>query len=157
MELTAKNLKEITLDSLYRDEEVSSLPKDGSAKEEDFPEGTIFAEGVMNRFAFHRERLEAHREEVKSMLEQLSDDFFVQKGGGMSLMQMPFTKDGQQYGEQRDADILYVLGNALGYCKWVLPRQMWSMLPGGMPYIQINLEGLKEDDGGREEDAAKDG
>lgn len=157
MELTAANLKTVIIDSLYRDEEVTGVPKDGSAKPEHFPEGTVFAEGVMNQFAFHPGRLESHREDVKSMLEQLEPEFFVGSGDGMSLMRMPFTKDGHQYGEQRDADILYVLGNALGYCKWVLPRQMWAMLPGGMPYIQINLEGLKENDGGPEKDAEKAG
>jgi hypothetical protein len=73
------------------------------------------------------------------MLGQLSDDFMHDKGGGMSMLQMPFTKDGTQYGEQRDADALFMLGQALGLAKPVLPRPMWGAFPGGLPYIVVTL------------------
>lgn len=133
MELTASNIQAVLKDCLFKDDELPENPT-----EDNLPEH-VKAQGVMNQFAFHPARLESHREDVKSMLEQLADDFMHDKGGGMSLMQMPFTRDGVQYGEQRDADLLFVLGAGMGYCSFVLPREMWRALPGGMPYIVVNL------------------
>ena len=34
---------------------------------------------------------------------------------------------------------LFVLGMGLGLVKYGLPRSMWNVLPGGMPYISIDL------------------
>lgn len=125
MKLTAENVQAVLKDCLY--------------SERDLPPNAVKVTGALTTFAFNPTRLEAHREDVKSMLSELSDVFMVGEGGGMSLMQMPFTKNGTQYGEQRDADFLYALGNALGYCSYCLPRQFWPALPGGMPYVQIDL------------------
>ena len=35
---------------------------------------------------------------------------------------------------------LLTLGIGLGYAKYLMPREMWKMFPGGMPYFQIDLE-----------------
>ena len=129
MELTAANIKSVIHDCLFTADELAN----GT------PTDYVAAEGVMMQVGFHPGRLESHREDVRSMLGQLADDLMHDKGGGMSLMNMPFTKDGTQYGEQRDADALYLLGSALGLAKYVLPRPMWSMFPGGMPYIVVTL------------------
>lgn len=99
--------------------------------------GVIVVESCMQMVACVKERLEARRADVESMLSQLEDSFFETSGGGMSLMSMPFTKDGVQWGEQWQADLLYTLAAGLGLAWFTLPRDLWSRLPGGMPYITI--------------------
>jgi len=78
---------------------------------------------------------ERYREEVKGMLRQLNDNFFDDTGGGWSFLQMCVTKDGQQWGEHRNMQELCCLAIALDLGKWLMPREFWRMMPGGMPYI----------------------
>lgn len=94
--------------------------------------------GVMGGFGFHAERLESNREEVAQMIDLLPDVFRQ----GMSFLNMCMDKNGAQWGEHRDMDLLICLGTALGLMKVLegIPRQM---LPGGMPYIQV-LDQTKE-------------
>lgn len=89
------------------------------------PDGTL---------VLHRERLEGYREEVRTMLALLDDKFKE----GYSTLNMPFDKEGNQWGEQRDALTLCSLAIALGLGQWCMPRAMWPLLPGGMPYFQVS-------------------
>ena len=130
MELTSENIQAVLRDCLFRDEEITD-PNN--------PPPHVKCEGVMVRVGLHPERLESHREDVRSMLSQLPDEFMAGKGDGMSMLQMPFTKDGVQYGEQRNADELFALGVGLGLTEFCLPRFMWAGLPGGMPYVVVKL------------------
>ncbi len=134
MDLTYNNLRDVTLDCLYRPEELPENPS-----KDNLPEGAVLSQGVMTTLVLHPERLESHREDIRSMLSQLDDSFMKSKGGGMSMLNMPFTKDGTQYGEQRDADALFMLGQAIGCASFVLPREMWAMFPGGLPYVAVSL------------------
>jgi hypothetical protein len=34
---------------------------------------------------------------------------------------------------------LFQLGIGLGLAKWQLPPEMWGVLPGGMPYVVIEV------------------
>ena len=43
-------------------------------------------------------------------------------------------------GEQIDADRLMMLGMAIGKVKYLLPRNLWFILPGGVPYYCITKE-----------------
>lgn len=45
------------------------------------------------------------------------------------------TKEGNQWGEHLNMEQLVVLGVASGNLQYCLPKQMWSMLPGGMPLV----------------------
>jgi hypothetical protein len=97
----------------------------------------VVAEGALMTYGFHPERLASHRAEIVTMLAQLPEAFFDDAGGGMSLMAMVADRDNVQWGEQVTADALYVLANALGLARYCMPREMWRMFPGGMPYIVI--------------------
>lgn len=134
-ELSRSNIERIILASLFLPEELPPNPT-----KENLPKDAIIVEGIMNEFVFNPKRIEEHREDVKGMLAQLGDEFMKDGGGGMSLMQMVADKHGNLYGEQQTADLLYVLGNALGYADWIVPRSMWAILPGHMPYIVIDLD-----------------
>jgi hypothetical protein len=40
-------------------------------------------------------------------------------------------------------EMLFCLGIGMGLAKWLLPKNMWSALPGGMPYVGITLGDMK--------------
>ena len=45
--------------------------------------------------------------------------------------------DRQWTGMQRSMEALMVLGIAIGKIEYMLPREAWPDLPGGVPYIVI--------------------
>lgn len=98
----------------------------------------IKAEGVVHNIGFHPERLEVHREEVKTLLSDLPEPFMASKGGGWSFLNAPMDRNGNQWGEQTNAEELLLLGVGLGIVICQLPREMWSVLPGGVPYFVVN-------------------
>ena len=93
--------------------------------------------GIVCDFAFDPERLPRHRPAVVAMLKQLSPEFFTTGGAGISTLRMCVLADGAQWGEQPDVQSLCALGHALGLVEYSLPRQIWSALPGGMPYVTV--------------------
>lgn len=87
---------------------------------------------------FDKIRLEKNKGAIKSMLDELPDDFKESKGGGGSFLSACMDKDGEQWtGLQAIVEELFLLGIAIGAVRLVLPRKMWGMLPGGMPYYVI--------------------
>ena len=128
--IDTRELDEVMSDCLLgKHEVVDNAPKDGIE--------IVKVEGIMNTFGLHRERLESHREEVAAMLAQLPDTSHAKSGGGMSFLNACVDRDGVQWGEHRNMEVLFVLGVGLGLAKWCLPRSMWSALPGGMPYVVV--------------------
>ena len=124
MELTAKNVSAVFDDCLFRWDEDHT----------DFVAG----DAVMMRVGFHPDRLESHKGDVGSMLSQLSDDFREGRGGGMTFLNACMTRAGVQWGEHANIDQLIALGTATGQAI-IAPREMWSLLPGGMPYFSVKL------------------
>lgn len=89
--------------------------------------------GAMLRLFLDKEKLETHRADVVSWLNELDPKFKE----GWSLMQAVATKDGELWGEQRDADALFTLAQALGLAEPTMPRELWHALPGCMPYYTV--------------------
>ncbi len=54
-------------------------------------------------------------------------------------MQAFYTRAGAQWGEHTNMEDLFALGVGIGRVKLLLPRNMWRMLPGGMPYYSVNV------------------
>lgn len=124
MELTADNVEAVVKDCLFNeDEDTSAL---------------VRGDTVQGIFGFHPERLESHREEVKSMLEQLHDNFRASKGGGWSFLNMCERADGVHWGKHRSCALLIALGDALKLTSFPMPRELWPVLPGGVPYVIYN-------------------
>jgi len=70
------------------------------------------------------------------MVDELSPKF----SEGWSFLQMCEDKHGQQWtGEHRAMEELVVLGQAAGFVALLAPREMWPVLPGGMPYYQTGV------------------
>jgi hypothetical protein len=127
--ISSQTVHDLLRDSLFRDNEPT--------------ENRVEVEATMKRFGFHPERLESHRTEVIEMLQQLDDAFMDDGGMGMSLMNMVADKEGNQWGEQMSADHLFALAKGLDLAEFTMPREMWKMLPGSMPYITIKRSKFK--------------
>jgi hypothetical protein len=105
------------------------------------PDGTI-VEGIVRNFGIDVPKLEKDRDLVRSWIAELPTEFLQEGGGGWSFLQLCATRDGELWGEQSTAESLYVLAAALGLAKFLMPRDMWKLFPGGMPYMVFTLKGF---------------
>lgn len=123
--LSADAVEKLVKECLFRDGEDTSDP--------------ALAEGITRKFGFNRTRLSERTGEIKEMLAELPDEFQASKGGGWTFMNACVDRDGRQWGEHRDMENLFCLGIAAGVAQWQMPREMWNILPGGMPYVAVNI------------------
>jgi len=131
MKLTSENVSNIFEKCLFKDKElVEGKPAVTPA----------VGKGILNDFGFHPDRIASHKKDISDMLNQLPDSFKKSKGGGMSFLNACMTKDDVQWGEHTNMEQLFALGSALKLVTYPMPREMWSMLPGGMPYVTVNEE-----------------
>lgn len=107
-------------------------------KEGEPTEDKVVADGIMNSFGFHPGRLEENKPVIKELLNELPDTFMASGGGGMSFLNACMDKHENHWGEHPNMECLFALGTAAGYVKLALPREMWSSLPGGMPYYVVD-------------------
>lgn len=127
--LSPQRIREIVKDCLFKAEEIV----DGKPIIE-----PVICKGILRDFGFHPSRLASHREEVYAMLMELPPEFMRTKGGGMTFLNACMTKDGELWGQHEDMEQLFALGIGLNLASWCLPKEMWSILPGGMPYVTVN-------------------
>lgn len=107
--------------------------------------GAVCVVGVMGSYVFHPERLEALRPKVTAWLADLPATFHRSTGGGMSLLAACNDREEQLWtGYQVRMCELVELGIGLGLAAFCFPRPFWAALPGGMPYVQVNLEPKEE-------------
>ena len=126
--LTAERVSAVFTDCLFKDEE---LP----AKE------YIPAPGITSSVGFHPERVDGYKDEIAEMLAELPDGFQESGGSGMSFLNACDDKHGNQWtGMHRVMEQLFQLGLAVGKVTCQLPHEVWSALPGGMPYYVVNTD-----------------
>lgn len=130
--IDANRIEEILKDCFFTKEEVEAANGE--------PKNIVEAEGLFGKLGLNSDRVGKYKEEIKGMLSELPDSFMAGKGGGMSFLNMCLDKNGTQWGEQQNVDELFILGNACGFAKYTMPKDMWSVLPGGMPYVVIDLK-----------------
>lgn len=119
--IDAGRVKEIILACLFGDNEDQS--------------DMVMAKGITRTFGFHPGRLETHKAEIAEMLRQLPKEFH---NDGWSFLNACVDHEGNQWGEHQNVEELFALGQAIGVVRCPLPREMWGMLPGGMPYYTIH-------------------
>ena len=124
MKLSAINVSTVFNDCLFSVDEDSS--------------DMIKATSIQLNVGFCEERLKSHDDDIQSMINELPDSFKKDGGGGMSFLNMCVTKDGFQWGEHNNMDQLVALGIATGKMSYLMPRELWSSFPGGMPYLIVN-------------------
>ncbi len=89
-------------------------------------------------YGFFPERIDAKKEEIKEMLLQLPNEFMQSGGGGWTFLNACVTKEGEQWTDFHEImEQLFAMGNALDLCEYQLPRKMWPMMPGGVPYVVV--------------------
>ena len=137
MTTTAEQIKEIIMDCLYMDEEIT---------EGETPKDAVMVKGIVRNFGFHPGRLESHREEVKAILNQMKPEFHANQGGGWSFLNLCEDKDGNLWAEHPTMEELIVLAMGLGMARYCLPREAWEVLPGGVPYIVFDTEGKSKEE-----------
>lgn len=103
--------------------------------ETDYEGETIIVSGVNQTIQFSVEYLEHHKDEIRKFVDLLPLEF--SEGGGWSFMNMVVDRNENQWGEQIDADNLLVLALATDMAQFLIPEEMWGILPGGMPYVVL--------------------
>ena len=125
--INAKRVEEILIDCLIKDSDhinCKRLPKNK----------VVVVKGIVNNYGFHKERLESYREEVRSLLNNLSPDIKE----GISFLNICMDKENNQWGEHRDCENLVCLAIGLEIIRYVLPKEAWFLLPGNVPIIALN-------------------
>lgn len=127
--LTPQRVDDIARACLYRDEELTVV--DGLRQ---VPKGAVLVEGVVSRFGFHPSRLAEHADEIRAMLAELPEQFCE----GWSFLSGCTTKTGELWtGMQSRVETLFALGMGIGAVECCFPRDLWTSLPGGVPYYLV--------------------
>lgn len=125
MELTADTVHQTFIACLFNDGEPT--------------ESHVIGEGVTLKIGFHPERLKAAEPIISELLDKLPNEFKKTGGGGWTFLNMCNDKNGNQWtGFHRVMDELVTMGIAAGKVSFLMPREMWEVFPGGMPYVVIN-------------------
>lgn len=98
----------------------------------------VVVDGVIIKAKFNTNAISEHKKDIQDMLTQLPNEFQYDGGGGWSFLNMCTDRHGNQWtGFHRTMDMLVCLGIAAGFVRFLLPREMWNIMPGGMPYLVI--------------------
>lgn len=90
--------------------------------------------GISCNYGLHPQRLEGERENIKAILEELPEEFKK----GYTFLALCYDKEKRLWtGDQRICEQLVVMAIGLKLMSYCLPYEMWSALPGGMPYVII--------------------
>lgn len=101
------------------------------------------ADGVLHPAALHRGRLAGHADEVRAMLGELPEPFHAGTGDGWTFLNACEDRHGRQWtGAHLTMEQLFQLGEGLGLVKSLMPRELWDVLPGGMPYYVVLAEAV---------------
>lgn len=127
MKLNSKRVETIFMDCLFKDGEDTV--------------NYVRAEGIICNVAFHPQRLERYKDEITELLAELPEEFQKSVGGGWSFLNACNDKHGNQWtGEHIRMEQLFQLGVGTGAASLQMPRDVWPLLPGGMPYYVVNDE-----------------
>jgi len=98
----------------------------------------IKVEGIINTTYFNRVKIAEHTVEIVTLLAELPDPFHQEKGGGWSFLQACVNRHGDEWtGLHVIMEALFCLGIAADKVRWMMPRDVWTVLPGGMPYVVV--------------------
>lgn len=126
--IDAEEVHKIIMDCLFRDEELVN----GKPTTE-----PVVVDGITQKFGLHAGRVQSHAARIGQILRALPVEFQQDGGGGMSFLNACMDANGDQWGGHQNMDELFVLGMATGQVSALMPRDMWSVLPGGMPYYMV--------------------
>jgi len=125
MKLTPQNVENLFIACLFKEGEDTSK--------------ALTVNGVMMKVGFNPERIEQNRFAITELLLQCNENFMESsEAKGYSFLAFCEDKNGEQWtGLHSVCDNLICLGLAINKVIFLLPREVWTALPGGMPYLQI--------------------
>jgi len=118
-------------------EEVRALLVHCLFKEGEPTEPRITVEGITANFALHTDRVAEKRAAIAEQLAGLPAPFHQGRGDGWSFLNACVDEHDRHWGEHASMEMLFALGIAAGLGRWVLPRDVWASLPGGVPYFVV--------------------
>lgn len=106
----------------------------------------VCVNGVVHKSYLSITKVVEHEEEITSLLDMLDANLKAGSAAdGSSFMLMVNTSEDEQWCEQVTAEMLLMLGLASRHIIFLFPRGAWGILPGSMPYVQIDTSGKYED------------
>ncbi|MEK7648239.1 MAG: hypothetical protein AAB384_04390 [Patescibacteria group bacterium] len=96
----------------------------------------VTIDGIDVRVVFHPERLQEHKDEIVAMLDELPEEF--KRSGGSFLNACNDRHNNQWTSLHRQMEALFLLGIGINRVQYLLPREEWQFLLGGMPFLVIN-------------------
>lgn len=124
MILNSENVRNLIMYCLFREGEST--------------DNAIIVNGIMKNMGFHPERIKEQEDAIMELLLELPEAFMESKGGGWSFLNACMNKDGGQWGEHSSMEDLFLLGMAIEKVSYLMPKELWSALPGGMPYLIVH-------------------
>lgn len=101
-------------------------------------ENAVKCDAVVHSFSFAKDKLNENASKIYDMLCCLPKEFMQNTGGGYSFLMACNDKDGRQWtGMHLTMEKLFALGIGIEKVKCLLPRELWQMMPGGMPYFMV--------------------
>jgi hypothetical protein len=129
----------VVVDEIVRDCLFTSEEAEGQTQEEFLlTHEHVIVRGVLMDFAFNPKRLEENKDKIVEQLLDLPSSFMQSEGGGFSFLEACMDREGNQWtGLHKTMEALFALGQGVGRVTLPLPRGMWDVLPGGMPYFVV--------------------
>ena len=94
----------------------------------------VKVEGIKYTFALHPQRLEEQRELITAMIDELPAEFKE----GYTFLSINTNKNGELWtGDHMVCEQLIVMAIGLDLMSYYFPREMWVILPGGVPYLIV--------------------
>ncbi len=101
---------------------------------------TTMVDGVLLRHTFSIRMIQRSREEIIRLLLSLPEGFRADIGQGGSVLALIQRADKTFWtSDVSDTEKLIALGLASGLLNFCAARENWSKLPGGMPYVRIEI------------------
>lgn len=131
-----KRKRSMSTDSIaLSSERVETIFKDCLFRDGEDTSEHIVAEGIIRNVGFHPGRIKEHHQEIHDLLAELPDTF---RDSGWSFLNACMDKHGNQWADlHRTMEQLVQLGIAIEEVEYCVPRDAWSLLPGGMPYFKV--------------------
>lgn len=135
MENLSAEVERVFRDCLYTPDEVEKL---GEAW---IKENCVRAMGITCEVGFQPARLHLHEAAIRSFVDEMAPEFFADSGGGWTFLNLAIDRHGAQWTDlHQRMEQLVQLAIASGMARYCLPRELWSSLPGAVPYIVFTRE-----------------
>lgn len=147
-ESQASRVRNLVMHCFYDNDEIKDLAPGTT------PAGAIIVKGITKTLGFKPERVKINEASIKALIEEIvPDDFLTTGGKGMSFLNLCMNRRGEHWAEHPVMEELILLGMAIKRAGFCVPREMWSMFPGGMPYVWFDTR--TDDEIGRSSEILK--